>query len=200
MVKWLNSKRRLKPATAPIENKNVVAPFKVRKNQRNPSIHSGQALKIATTSKQKYEKKHRLPLENYIGQIITSFTICIFNSKQIFVTESIFKSIELIFFESLQKFDCESHIHLFMPNHCHLLIGGKSPTSNLWKCIFDFKQRSGYWLSKNNYNVKWQKDFYDHTLRKDEDIVKQVRYILENPIRKGIVDYWKNYKFKGSTT
>lgn len=155
--------------------KNVAAPFRVR------------------------EKKHRLSSENYIGQITVAFTICIFSRKEIFTTEPIFKSIEQILLESLKKFDCESHIHLFMPDHCHLLIGGKSLASNLWRCVFDFKQKSGFWFSKNNYNIKWQKDFYDHILRKDEDIIKQVRYILNNPIRKGIVNNWKEYRFIGST-
>lgn len=34
---------------------------------------------------------------------------------------------------------------------------------------------------------------------KDDDIEKQVYYILENPVRKGLVNNWKEYPFKGST-
>lgn len=156
---------------------NVVAPFKVRQ----------------------YEKKHRLPKENYLGQIIASFTLCIFDRRELFVTNAVFDSISKILLSSLIKFDCESHVHLFMPNHCHLLIGGKLATSNLWQCVADFKQRSGYWFSINKLDVKWQKDFYDHILRKDEDIMVQVRYILNNPVRKELVNLWQGYKFKGST-
>jgi hypothetical protein len=36
-------------------------------------------------------------------------------------------------------------------------------------------------------------------MRQDEDINEQIKYILENPIRKGLVDDWKEYPFKGST-
>jgi hypothetical protein len=36
-------------------------------------------------------------------------------------------------------------------------------------------------------------------LRKEEDIKKHVMYILNNPVRKGIVENWKNYPYKGST-
>jgi len=65
--------------------------------------------------------------------------------------------------------------------------------------VKNFKQNSGYWLSQNQPQVKWQKNFYDHILRRDEDVAKQVRYILENPVRKGLINNWKGYPFKGST-
>ncbi len=43
-----------------------------------------------------------------------------------------------------------------------------------------------------------QKDFYDHIHRKDEDLIRHVRYLLENPVRKGLAARWQDYKFKGS--
>ncbi|MGB7814803.1 MAG: hypothetical protein WBL28_00460 [Methylotenera sp.] len=33
----------------------------------------------------------------------------------------------------------------------------------------------------------WQPGFYDHAIRKDEDIVAIARYIIANPIRAGLV-------------
>ena len=45
---------------------------------------------------------------------------------------------------------------------------------------------------------RWQKDFYDHIIRTNEDIVAQVKYILDNPVRKGVVLSWERYPFKGS--
>lgn len=86
-----------------------------------------------------------------------------------------------------------------MPDHAHVLLQGTDEDSDLWKCIVDFKQRTGFWLSQNKYSEEWQKDFYDHILRKEEDVVKHVRYILNNPVRKRIVENWKDYPFKGST-
>ncbi len=97
------------------------------------------------------------------------------------------------------KTKCDAHIYLFMPNHCHLLVEGKSDESDLWKCIVEFKRKSGYWLSRNQYSQEWQKDFYDHILRREDDLEKQVRYILGNPLRKGIVEDWNTYPYKGST-
>jgi hypothetical protein len=35
-------------------------------------------------------------------------------------------------------------------------------------------------------------------MKKSEDLSTQVRYILDNPVRKGIVSHWHEYQFKGS--
>ena len=116
----------------------------------------------------------------------------------LFKTFDIYHSMVDILLNSLQRSNCDAHIYLFMPDHVHLLIEGKSENSDLWQFMVDFKQKSGYWLSRN-CGYKWQKDFYDHILRKEEDLLKQVRYILGNPVRKGFVKNWKEYSFKGPT-
>lgn len=42
-------------------------------------------------------------------------------------------------------------------------------------------------------NPIWQKGYYDHAIRKDEDIQDIARYIIANPIRAGIVERVGNY-------
>jgi REP element-mobilizing transposase RayT len=43
----------------------------------------------------------------------------------------------------------------------------------------------------------WQGRFYDHILRKNEDIKTVAEYILHNPVRKGIVKDWRDYEYCG---
>ena len=100
---------------------------------------------------------------------------------------------------SLSKFGVAAHVYLFMPDHCHMLLEGKDLSADIRQCVIDFKQTSGYWFSKTDMTAQWQKDFYDHILRKDEEIEKHVRYILANPERKKLVANWKEYPYKGST-
>ncbi len=145
------------------------------------------------------EQKHRLPRELYQGRVQCAFTLCVSDRKNLFVSDQIFHDMEDILINVLMKTKCDAHIYLFMPNHCHLLVEGKSDESDLWKCIVEFKRKSGYWLSRNQYSQEWQKDFYDHILRREDDLEKQVRYILGNPLRKGIVEDWNTYPYKGST-
>jgi len=41
----------------------------------------------------------------------------------------------------------------------------------------------------------WQRGFYDHALRKEEDVQKVAEYIVNNPVRMGLVEDWRNYRF-----
>ena len=145
------------------------------------------------------EKKHRLPQRAYTGRVIVSFTLCIKNKAQFFVDHKIFSTFKGMILTEAKAHNCEILVYLFMPDHCHILLQGKNKDSQLLNVINRFKQRSGYWLSKHSSGVRWQKDYYDHILRKDGDVQKQVKYILNNPIRKQIVGNWKQYQFKGST-
>ena len=144
------------------------------------------------------EKKHRLPLELYKGKIRATFTLCIKNSKPAFLENAIVHEFIDILKQAKEKHDCINWVYVFMPDHLHLILEGRSDTADLWKAIVLFKQKTGFWLSKNRKDIEWQKDFYDHIHRKDEDLKKHIRYILDNPVRKGLVNDWKDYEFKGS--
>ncbi|MBK8946175.1 MAG: transposase [Ignavibacteriae bacterium] len=145
------------------------------------------------------EKQHRLPKEIYIGEKAVAFTICIKNNKRLFTTEKIYKVFEKELLNALIENNCSAYVYLFMPDHLHLIIKGENENSNIKKTVELFKQKTGFWLSNNLPYIKWQKDYYDHIIRNDEDIQNQIRYILNNPVRANIVENLKEYKFKGST-
>jgi putative transposase len=85
-----------------------------------------------------------------------------------------------------------------MPDHLHIVVEGTQDEVNLLKFINHYKQKSGFWMSQNRPGVSWQKDFFDHIIRKDEGLLTVIRYILENPVRKGLVSNWRDYPFKGA--
>ena len=85
-----------------------------------------------------------------------------------------------------------------MPDHQHVIMSGKNKRSDIYRGVVTYKQRTGYWMSKNKPEMKWQKDFYDHIIRKPAEIAVQIRSILDNPVRKGLVPLWRDYPFHGS--
>ncbi len=89
-------------------------------------------------------------------------------------------------------------VYCFMPDHLHLVLQGRNEDADLWKMLVGYKQKTGYWLSRNMPGVSWQKDFYDHIIRRPEDLTAHVRYILDNPCRKALVSQWQDYPFKGA--
>jgi len=145
------------------------------------------------------EKKHRLSSEIYIGERPIAFTICIKDRKSFFIKKSTFLHFEKILIEELKQYDCSAPVYLFMPDHLHLVLGGNKSNSNVKKCLEMFKQKTGYYLGKTETGIKWQKDYYDHILRSEENLEVHIKYILNNPVRMGLADYWKKYPFKGST-
>ncbi len=84
-----------------------------------------------------------------------------------------------------------------MPNHLHLLLEGDEK-SDLIKFIQYYKQATGFDFKQKTGGDLWQKSYYDHVLRKDEAIRGVMLYILNNPVRKGIVNHYLEYCFSGS--
>jgi len=85
-----------------------------------------------------------------------------------------------------------------MPDHLHIITMGTQVDANLLKFINSYKQKTGFWMSKHQPGVSWQKDFYDHIIRKAEGLPEVIRYILDNPVRQGLVADWRDYPFKGA--
>ncbi|MDQ7054288.1 MAG: hypothetical protein Q9P14_15900 [candidate division KSB1 bacterium] len=145
------------------------------------------------------ERKHRLSRKAYVGQLAVSYTKCVQNRKALFTDGIIFRTFERILLQELALGDCDALVYLFMPDHAHLLLLGKSSRANSLHVVYRFSQKTGFWLSRNRPQFRWQKDFYDHILRREEDIERHVKYILHNPVRRGLVENWKMYPYKGST-
>ena len=144
------------------------------------------------------ERKHRLPREFYKGKVRCTFTLCIKDRVEFFIEERIINIFNEMLSNEVKDGLVINWVYMYMPDHLHLVLEGKSEESDLWKVIVSFKQKTGYWLSKNMNEYKWQKGFYDHIHRKEEDLKKHISYVLNNPVRKGIVANWNDYKFKGS--
>ena len=85
-----------------------------------------------------------------------------------------------------------------MPDHLHLLLEGDNVNSDLKKFISSYKQLSSFYYKANKGKQLWQTNYYDHVLRREEDNIKVAYYIFNNPVRKRLVDDFKQYKFIGS--
>ena len=85
-----------------------------------------------------------------------------------------------------------------MPDHLHLLIEGKEENADFRGFISMLKQKTNFYFKKIEGNPLWQKDYYEHILRENEDTIQVIKYILNNPVRKRIVAEYGDYPFLGS--
>jgi putative transposase len=89
--------------------------------------------------------------------------------------------------------------YCFMPDHVHFPVEGKHSTADMKRFVALFKQRSGYWLRNTCHMKLWAPNYYEHVLRNDEATMAVARYIIQNPVRKGIVDDCSSYPYSGSS-
>jgi putative transposase len=156
------------------------------------------ALACAKSAMVVKEKKHRLPGDCYKGRISVSFTLCIKNRLPLFANADIVSTFVEILEEVAAKYSCVIPAYCFMPDHVHLIVSGNEDDADNLKFLTAFKQKTGFWMSRNHIEARWQKDFFDHVIRKDENLSALIAYILDNPVRKGLVADWRDYPFKGS--
>jgi putative transposase len=81
-----------------------------------------------------------------------------------------------------------------MPDHVHLLLSALR--ENLIKLIGRWKSYTTHLVQlQGRVGKLWQRSFYDHGLRGDEDLIKVAEYIVYNPVRKGLVHEWRDYPY-----
>ena len=132
-------------------------------------------------------------------------TICTFEKKPYFFDHDICK----VILSELDYRRTQKEINLFcyclMPDHLHMLISlEKDYTAKivafgertLQNWVSTFKRYTSR-IGKQMYNIDhfWQKNFYDHIIRSDESLLEICQYILNNPVRKGIVSTWEEYPY-----
>ncbi len=150
----------------------------------------------------KYKPKPRLKKFDYVGRYRYFITICTDRRKNIFEeNNALVQEMAEILAASGGVHGFTIWVYCFMPDHLHFLAEGGKEDSNLKKFIKDYKQKTGYRFAKQestNGNKLWQPGYYEHVLREMEDTEAVLRYILENPVRKGLVAHYLNYGLSGT--
>jgi REP-associated tyrosine transposase len=72
-------------------------------------------------------------------------------------------------------------LFLLMPDHVHML-ATFGPNAGMGKVIRNWKRHTA-----RHTGIRWQRDFFDHRLRNDESLEEKAAYILNNPVRAGLV-------------
>lgn len=84
-----------------------------------------------------------------------------------------------------------------MPDHLHVLLSlGEGYRKSLQNWVSAFKRYTSR-AANELFDIRplWQKNFYEHTVRKEESLFDIAEYILNNPVRKGLVQEWMQYPY-----
>jgi REP element-mobilizing transposase RayT len=146
-----------------------------------------------------HRKKIRLSPEIYrIVDIPCSITIAAKGKQKIFSHECLAQDFVALLRKVCDENDIPLYAYCIMPDHVHLFISA-SEKKGIIEFVREIKSLSTKMAWRHGYSgAIWQRSFYDHFLRKDEDCRIAASYIVHNPVRAGIVEQWKDYRFSGS--
>ncbi len=101
--------------------------------------------------------------------------------------------------ESLHHFDgqyYELFAYCIMSNHVHVLLKMMHHSPMLWKVLQGIKKYSARVINKKIGRTGrfWARGSYDHVVRQNE-FDRILSYILNNPVKAGIVQRWDQYPF-----
>ena len=80
-----------------------------------------------------------------------------------------------------------------MPDHLHLLVRSQEGATGLRLFMRAMKS----FCTRTVGSKIWQKGFYEHVMRTGEDVKKTAEYIINNPVRKGLVQRAEDYQWGG---
>jgi putative transposase len=135
---------------------------------------------------------------DYTGLYRYSLTFCCYRRQRLFTDAAVVDCVLSQFQHIATKEQFAIAAYCFMPDHVHLLVEGVSKHSDCLRFISRAKQRSGFRYAQSRNNRLWQRYGYEHVLRNDESTMTVARYILENPVRAGLVKRVEDYPFSGS--
>jgi putative transposase len=143
-------------------------------------------------------KPERLKAFDYLGPHQYFLTFCTHQRRRLFVSPDRVAVVRT----QIERAALEQRVAItafcFMPDHAHLLVEGQAEDSDCRRFIARAKQFSGYYYRAAFREPLWQRYGYERTLRSGENAVSVARYILENPVRAGLVERIDEYPFAGS--
>jgi REP element-mobilizing transposase RayT len=132
----------------------------------------------------------------YFGPAIVHFTLCTYCRRPWFADHETAvatrKALQTAIVDPLVL-----EAFCFMPDHLHALITNTG-CGDVRAPVVRFKQISGYRHRQRTGCILWQAGYFDHILRREEDLAATIRYIVGNPVRRGLCDDWREWTWSWS--
>ncbi len=122
--------------------------------------------------------------------------ICTKDKKSIFSTENHAEVIIAELLKAINDLKFKILCYCLMPDHIHIVVSPGNSGLPLSKFLNIFKGRTAT-IFRTRFGVSelWQRSGFDHVIRAEEDLKTIIRYILNNPVRKGIAETAESYPY-----
>lgn len=144
-------------------------------------------------------RPRRLDHFDYLGPQRYFLTWCTHGRREIFLNDEATGASVAEFLRTANERGFDVMAYCFMPDHVHALLEGTQEDSDLRRFAKLARQRLTIAIKKIVAGDVWQDGFYERTLRDEESTLDVIAYILQNPVRRGLVAHPLDYKWSGSS-
>jgi putative transposase len=162
-----------------------------------PSEYVGTQLQLRSDAQ--YRKRPRLKEFEYTGRYSYHLELTAKNRKGVFLDSAWVSRCVDSLRSAAEMSDFGLVAYCFMPEHLHVLTQGTSDDANLLRFVQRFKQKTAFEYKQDTGLQLWQQSFFDHAMRKDEDLTAAAQYIFDNPVEAGLVEHPLAFSFSGGT-
>jgi len=125
-------------------------------------------------------------------------TIRAYRNQSPFVCDDLNQLILNILREEEQRQNCIVFTYCLMPDHLHFLVSPGQDGISVLTFTDQYKGKTTHcsW-AVGCHGKLWQPRYYDHIVRAEEDLRAIAEYILNNPVRKGLVERAEEWPWSG---
>jgi putative transposase len=145
-----------------------------------------------------FKHLHLLRDFDYIGERHYSLTWCCESREPVFTQQDRVDLVRAQILRACRESEFEVIAYCLMPDHVHQLVHGRTPTADGRKFIRLAKQYSGFYFKKAFNQPLWQRYGHDRLVTDEGALRPIAQYIIENPVRAGLVTRPEDYPFTGS--
>jgi putative transposase len=92
------------------------------------------------------------------------------------------------------------HVAVVMPDHAHLILTplqSQARVMPLFEIMRAIKGASAHKINRQlgHVGTVWQEESFDRVLRSSDDVGAKMLYVLQNPVRRGLVSDWRQYRW-----
>jgi putative transposase len=134
---------------------------------------------------------------DYSARRIYFVTIVVSERRKLFLNQRLAQTTVDCLLQLRQQQGFNLYCYCLMPDHFHALIGAGESGKTLGEICGAFKSLTtrAYWQW---YQGRlWQRQFFDHIIRNEEDFFETREYIRMNPVRKELVRTPEEWPYTG---
>ena len=135
---------------------------------------------------------------DYRGPYRYFLTFCTFERRETFRDSGVANLVLTQFRRTARRSAFAILAYCLMPDHVHLLVQGTTAAADLRRFVKRAKQGAGQAYAHRARGPLWQNGYYDRVLRPTDEAKTVARYIIENPVRAGLVRAPGEYPHLGS--